>query len=70
MNELVQIVSKKTGLPEDKAQMAVETVVNFLKGKLPAISGQLDALISGQEAQGGIAEKAKSMVAGFMGKKA
>ena len=47
MNELIKLVSQKTGLPEDKAKVAVETVINFLKSKLPpTISGQLDAILS------------------------
>jgi len=48
MNELIKLVSQKTGLPEDKAKVAVETVINFLKSKLPpTISGQFDAILSG-----------------------
>ena len=75
MNELIQIVVQKTGLPQDKAQLAVETVLSFLKGKLPAVGNQLDAFLSASKEQSpvaGIAEKAKSVVAGFgglMGKK-
>lgn len=70
MNELIQVVVQKTGLPQDKAQLAVETVLSFLKGKLPAVGNQLDAfLIVGEEASPavGIAEKAKSAVAGLGG---
>jgi uncharacterized protein (DUF2267 family) len=48
MDELVKLVSQKTGLPQDKAKVAVETVINFLKQKLPpSIAGQLDALLAG-----------------------
>ncbi len=48
MDELIKLVSQKTGLPQDKAKVAVDTVINFLKKKLPpAISGQLDALLAG-----------------------
>ncbi|KYF80295.1 hypothetical protein BE11_11370 [Sorangium cellulosum] len=36
MDELVRQVAEKVGISEDKARMAVETVVNFLKEKLPA----------------------------------
>ncbi len=49
MDELIKLVSQKTGLPADKAKVAVETVVNFLKQKLPpAIAGQLDAILAGK----------------------
>jgi uncharacterized protein (DUF2267 family) len=52
MDELIKLVSQKTGLPQDKAKVAVETVVNFLKQKLPpSIAGQLDALLSGGSIQ-------------------
>jgi nucleoid DNA-binding protein len=38
MDELVKLVSKKTGIPEAQAKIAVETVMDFLKKKLPAQS--------------------------------
>jgi hypothetical protein len=48
MDELVKIVSQKTGLPEAQAKQAAETVVAFLKEKLPPpMAAQLDAVISG-----------------------
>jgi len=52
MDELINLVSQKTGLPKDKAKVAVETVLNFLKKKLPpSISGQLDAILAGGSLQ-------------------
>ena len=54
MDELVNLVAQRTGIPADKAQMAVQTVVGFLKEKLPApIAAQVDGLMSG--GGGGIA---------------
>jgi hypothetical protein len=52
MDDLVKLVAKKTGLPEDQARTAVKTVIDYLKERLPApIGGQLDALLdSGQAA--------------------
>ncbi len=48
MDELIKLVAQKTGLSPDKARVAVETVVNFLKKKLPpTIAGQLDAILAG-----------------------
>ncbi len=48
MDELIKLVSQKTGLPADKAKLAVDTVINFLKGKLPpSVAGQLDGLLAG-----------------------
>jgi len=48
MDELVSQVAAKTGLSPDKARTAVETVVNFIKGKIPApLASQLDGLLAG-----------------------
>jgi hypothetical protein len=48
MDELIKLVSQKTGLPQDKAKVAVNVVINFLKKKLPpTIAGQLDGLLAG-----------------------
>jgi hypothetical protein len=48
MQEIVKLVSEKTGLPEAQAKLAVETVVSFLKTKLPApLAAQLDGVIAG-----------------------
>lgn len=48
MEELVEIVAKKTGISEDVAKVAVDTVIDYLKDKLPGPAGaQLDALLKG-----------------------
>ena len=48
MDELVKLVAKKTGLAPDMAKVAVETVVGFLKQKLPApVASQIDGLLGG-----------------------
>ena len=55
MDELVALVAEKTGLSEEMSKMAVETVLGYLKEKLPApIAGQIDGLLSG-EGGGGVA---------------
>jgi len=60
MDELVKLVSQKTGLSSDMAKTAVQTVVGYLKDKLPApVAGQIEAILeSGQAAKGlgGIAD--------------
>ena len=68
MDTLVNMVAQRTGLSEDKARAAVETVVGFLKQRAPAgLSGQIDALVSGREgaSAGGIA----SALGGMLGEK-
>lgn len=48
MNEMIQRVIERTGLPEDKAAAAVQTVLGFLKEKLPApVASQLDSVAGG-----------------------
>ena len=43
MEELVQLVSDRTGLSEEMSKVAVDTVIDYLKDKLPApIAGQID----------------------------
>jgi len=50
MDELIGLVSQKTDIPEQTAKVAVETVLGFLKDKLPApIAGQLDAVLEGED---------------------
>ena len=49
MDELIQQVAQRTGLAPDKARTAVDTVLGFLKNKLPGpVAGQLDSALSGK----------------------
>lgn len=64
MEELVKLVAQKTGLPEAQAKVAVTTVLDFLKQRLPApIASQIDGIINNPA--GGIA----GAVGGLFGKK-
>jgi hypothetical protein len=48
MENLVKLVSQKAGISEAQAKTAVETVIGFLKQKLPApLAGQIDAVLAG-----------------------
>jgi len=60
MDELVKLVTKKTGLPEAQARQAVETVIGYLKSKLPApIASQIDGVLGGGTSQ--VADVAKGL---------
>lgn len=60
MNEIIQRLIDRTGLPEDKATTAVETVVGFLKEKLPGpVASQIDNVTSGESPD--VAEKLSGM---------
>ena len=48
MEELIKRITEKTGISEDQARSAINTVSGYLKEKLPApIAGQVDNILSG-----------------------
>ena len=62
MDELVQLVSQKTGLSEEMSKGAVEVVLDYIKNKLPdPIASQIDNLLEGGEIGdvGGLAKRAR-----------
>jgi hypothetical protein len=69
MQELIKLVAQKTGISEEMAKTAVETVIGFLKNKLPGpIAGQIDSVLGGAGSApdlGGIAQG----LGGMFGKK-
>jgi hypothetical protein len=69
MNELVNLIVKKTGIPAATAQTIVKVVLDFLKKKLPApIAGQIDGVLAGDDT----VKKAEGMlgnVSSLFGKK-
>jgi len=73
MDELIKLVMEKTNMPEAQARQAVETVVDFLKQKLPApIAGQLDGVLKSDAFMGqagDVLDKGVSALGGLLGKK-
>ncbi|MCB8925490.1 MAG: DUF2267 domain-containing protein [Ardenticatenaceae bacterium] len=66
MDELVKMVSERTGLPADQARKAAEAVLEFLKAKLPApLAGQLDNLIDNPNTM----NQASDLLGNLFGKK-
>ena len=66
MDELVNMVSEKTGLSEEMSKMAVEVVIDYLKGKLPEpIAGQIDGFLEGEG--GGLGNLAQGLTGGLFG---
>jgi uncharacterized protein (DUF2267 family) len=48
MDELIKLVTTKAGISEAQAKKAVETVLGFLKDKLPGpLADQIDGLLKG-----------------------
>ncbi len=69
MDELVNLVAQKTGLSKDMAKVAVETVVGYLKAKLPApLAAQIDGALSGSGTAAHAEQIAKGL-GGMLGKK-
>ena len=66
MDELINLVSQRTGIAPDKAQIAIQTVVGFLKERLPApIAAEVDAFMSGNG--GGMTGDIGSLAKGIEG---
>ena len=69
MEELVKLVSKKTGISEDMARTTVETVLGFLKERLPdPIAGQIDSVLGGAATGQGLGGLAQGL-GGMLGKR-
>ena len=58
MDELVKLVSDKTGLDKEMSETAVKVVLDYLKKKLPApVAAQMDVVLksgSAADALGGL----------------
>ncbi|MCC7452098.1 MAG: DUF2267 domain-containing protein [Anaerolineae bacterium] len=66
MDELVKLISQKAGISEDQARSAAQTILDFLKQKLPApVFSQIEGLLS---SSGKIDDLAKG-IGGLFGKK-
>ena len=71
MDELIKQVSQRSGISEDKARTAVNTVVGFLKDRLPdSIAGQVDNVLGSSagalgSAGDAIADKAGDVLGGL-----
>ena len=67
MDELIQQVAQRTGLPAEQARQAAEAVIGFLKERLPApLASQLDSVVKGGGA-GGLGNIASSLGGMFGG---
>ena len=49
MDELINLITEKTGIPHDTAKQAADVVIGFLKQKLPApVGSQIDKVVGMQ----------------------
>ncbi len=64
-DELIKMVQERTGISAEQANTAVDTVVGFMKERLPEpAAGMLDSVLSGNT--GALGEQAKGMM-GMLG---
>lgn len=69
MDALIAQIVEKTGISESQAQMAVNLVLEQVKGQLPeSMQGMVDSALGGTGATGGLGDAA-SMLSGLFGKK-
>jgi len=69
MEEIVAKVSEKTGLSPEQSRVAVDMVIQWVKGQLPAsVRGQVDGFLGGGgSAPANIGDAAKSALGGMFG---
>jgi len=60
VDELIQKVTEKAGINAEQAKNAVNSVIEFLKVKVPGIGDQISAMLSGGGGGGGIIDSVKS----------
>jgi hypothetical protein len=68
MESIIKMVCEKTGISESQAKTAVETVVNFLKDKMPGgIGAQVESFVNGGAGSvGDIAGGLKDKIGGML----
>ena len=60
MEELIKMVTQKVGISESQAKSAIDTVVGFLKDKMPGgIGSQVESFVKGGSA-GNVADSITS----------
>lgn len=66
MKTIVDLVVERTGISEEQARGAVDTVVGYLKQQLPApIAGQLDNALTADVS--GVSAQAEQLIRGSLG---
>jgi hypothetical protein len=72
MDELINLVTQRAGIPADKARTAVDTVLGFVKQKLPSqFASQIDNIAAGKPISDipvGLGEAAKERTGRIFGK--
>lgn len=61
MDELIKNITEKAGINLEQAKQAVSSVVEFVKGKLPMLGEQLQAMLAGGEGGSPLANAADAL---------
>jgi hypothetical protein len=67
VQDLINQIVEKTGVPADKAQQVLGVVANFVKQKYPMVGGQIDNMLGTSGGQGGSDASAGGGANNFMG---
>ena len=69
MEELIRQVTERTGITDAQARTAIDTVMGYMRDKLPAsMSGTLDGVLGGgANVAGGVADTAQNVLGGLGG---
>ena len=65
MQELINQIVQKTGIPADKAQEVLKTVSTFLAEKFPQFAGPLQSALGGNENDGATTTSAGNIMEGI-----
>lgn len=70
MEQIIKMITEKTGISNEQATTAVNVVTDYIKQKLPAgMGGQLDGLLKGDTSSlGNMADGIKDSLGGIFGK--
>lgn len=70
MENIIKTIAEKAGISEAQAKLATETLVSFLKNKMPGgMGGQVETFLKlGTGTTEGIGDKIKEKISGVMGK--
>ena len=64
VQDLINQIVEKTGVPADKAQQVLGVVANFVKQKYPMVGGQIDSILGTGGQAGG--DSGNNSASGFM----
>ncbi|MDO9188104.1 MAG: hypothetical protein Q7W13_19010 [Bacteroidia bacterium] len=70
MENIIKTIAEKAGISESQAKLATETLISYLKNKMPGgIGGQVETFLKlSSDTKEGLGEKVKEKISNVMGK--